>query len=277
MTVLTINASTFTGLSTDTKPTVGIIDGSVFFEIDTNNIYTYNKTYWIETGSGWNDESRLPDHIKNNKFLGAGPGNNTITVGGNGHYTTLQAAVNAALLLPQFTAVQALIGASTLTLTQNSKVVTGSGTLFSYDGYNGLDAITNGQRYVSVTTGAAKKWYPVECVVSDTELRLAIPFREATTTTAAGQWWGGHPNITTIDVLDIIESETTIYVTATGLAGGAEVVEVALRFKFSASNYDKLTFRKRKKYVIRSVNDAVINVDSTRAILARIKPIRYKR
>jgi hypothetical protein len=70
MTVLTINNYTFTGLSTDTKPTVGIIDKSVFYEIDTNDVYTYDKTYWIKTGTGWNNESGLPDHIKEHSALG---------------------------------------------------------------------------------------------------------------------------------------------------------------------------------------------------------------
>lgn len=36
------------GLSTDTKPTTGIINGSIFCEVDTGKVYFFN-----EAGSAW--------------------------------------------------------------------------------------------------------------------------------------------------------------------------------------------------------------------------------
>ena len=39
----------YAGLSTDTKPTEGIITGSLFMEVDTGNIYA-----WDEEGEEWN-------------------------------------------------------------------------------------------------------------------------------------------------------------------------------------------------------------------------------
>ena len=38
------------GLSTDTKPTEGVITGDVFIEVDTGNVYFYSSTNssWVE-------------------------------------------------------------------------------------------------------------------------------------------------------------------------------------------------------------------------------------
>ena len=40
------------GLSTDTKPTTGIITGSVFVEVDTGKAFLFNETAsaWVEVG-----------------------------------------------------------------------------------------------------------------------------------------------------------------------------------------------------------------------------------
>lgn len=43
------------GLSTDTKPTGGIVTGSMFVEIDTGKVYLYNESgaaghKWVEIG-----------------------------------------------------------------------------------------------------------------------------------------------------------------------------------------------------------------------------------
>lgn len=41
------------GLSTDTKPTSGIVTGSVFVEVDTGKAYLFNETAssWVEQGA----------------------------------------------------------------------------------------------------------------------------------------------------------------------------------------------------------------------------------
>ena len=38
------------GLSTDTKPTTGIVTGSIFVEVDTGNVFFYNEasSSWVE-------------------------------------------------------------------------------------------------------------------------------------------------------------------------------------------------------------------------------------
>ncbi len=38
---------TFYGLSTDTKPTSGMIKGNAYFEIDTSEVYMWNGTNWV--------------------------------------------------------------------------------------------------------------------------------------------------------------------------------------------------------------------------------------
>ena len=35
--------NSYAGLSTDTKPTTGIVTGSIFIEVDTGDIYLYNE------------------------------------------------------------------------------------------------------------------------------------------------------------------------------------------------------------------------------------------
>lgn len=44
---------TFYGLSTDTKPTANIVNGSVFIEMDTSKIYFFDEdsTDWREWGA----------------------------------------------------------------------------------------------------------------------------------------------------------------------------------------------------------------------------------
>ena len=42
------NYREFAGLSTDAKPTVGLITGSLFLEVDTGDVYA-----WDEEGSEW--------------------------------------------------------------------------------------------------------------------------------------------------------------------------------------------------------------------------------
>ena len=41
------------GLSTDTKPTNNILQGSIFIEIDTSNAYFFNETssVWVKAGA----------------------------------------------------------------------------------------------------------------------------------------------------------------------------------------------------------------------------------
>ena len=49
--VTTTNMSMeYVGLSTDTKPTNGVPNGSTFIEIDTGDVYFYDAT---ENGAGW--------------------------------------------------------------------------------------------------------------------------------------------------------------------------------------------------------------------------------
>lgn len=45
--------STYYGLSTDTKPTEGVGNGSAFIEMDTGKIYFYDlaNTTWLEWGA----------------------------------------------------------------------------------------------------------------------------------------------------------------------------------------------------------------------------------
>lgn len=184
------------------------------------------------------------EHKIQHRQLGIdGRGSKTLTVGRSAQYPTLQAAVNAALLNTQFTAKQTLDAASTITCTQGSKTVTGVGTQFAnYYGYQSTNALGNGDRFISVGTGATKKWYPVESIIDDTTLQLAVPFQEATVTTAAGQWWSGHPNITTIEILDTIESatNTSVYINTAGTSQGAQLTTVALRFLWRSGNFGSL-------------------------------------
>ena len=44
------------GLSTDTKPTSGLITGSLFVEVDTGKVYLFNEdaSTWGEQGGGSN-------------------------------------------------------------------------------------------------------------------------------------------------------------------------------------------------------------------------------
>ncbi len=48
-----VRATTFYGLSTDTKPTEGVGNGSAFLEMDTGKIYFYDadNTTWREWGA----------------------------------------------------------------------------------------------------------------------------------------------------------------------------------------------------------------------------------
>ena len=41
-------ADKFSGLSTDTKPTSGIYQGSTFIEIDTGDVYMFDGTQWVK-------------------------------------------------------------------------------------------------------------------------------------------------------------------------------------------------------------------------------------
>ena len=55
----------FAGLSTDTKPTVGVATGSLFHEVDTTKIYAYDEDgeEWIEQmtlGGDSDDGGELP-------------------------------------------------------------------------------------------------------------------------------------------------------------------------------------------------------------------------
>lgn len=36
------------GLSTDTKPTANIVDGTTFYEVDTSSFYIFYKGEWYE-------------------------------------------------------------------------------------------------------------------------------------------------------------------------------------------------------------------------------------
>lgn len=47
------NTQTFFGLSTNTKPTVGISNGSCFIEMDTSKIYFFDAAgeQWLEWGA----------------------------------------------------------------------------------------------------------------------------------------------------------------------------------------------------------------------------------
>lgn len=97
-------------------------------------------------------------------------GSSIITAGTGGRYSTLQAAIDAALSETQFTET-ALTG--TATFTKGSKVVTGSGTAFTTE----LLYAT----HISVTTGGIRKWYPLQgTVISDTVVVLDVPFMDAT-------------------------------------------------------------------------------------------------
>ena len=46
-------STTMFGLSTDTKPTTGVINGSAFIEIDTSTIYFFDAAgnQWLEWGA----------------------------------------------------------------------------------------------------------------------------------------------------------------------------------------------------------------------------------
>ena len=51
--VKTLNmADDYAGLSTDTKPTTGVANGSVFIEMDTSKVYMFNAASgeWVEIG-----------------------------------------------------------------------------------------------------------------------------------------------------------------------------------------------------------------------------------
>lgn len=55
ITKFTISESTtMFGLSTDTKPTTGVVNGSAFIEMDTSTIYFFDAAggQWIEWGNG---------------------------------------------------------------------------------------------------------------------------------------------------------------------------------------------------------------------------------
>lgn len=45
-------STTMFGLSTDTKPTIGVVNGSAFIEMDTSTIYFFDAaaSLWIEWG-----------------------------------------------------------------------------------------------------------------------------------------------------------------------------------------------------------------------------------
>ena len=46
------------GLSTDTKPTSGIVTGSKFTEVDTGDVYLFDETStgtWTKVAAGWSD------------------------------------------------------------------------------------------------------------------------------------------------------------------------------------------------------------------------------
>lgn len=47
-----ISAVTLFGLSTDSKPTTGVANGSIFMEMDTSSIYLYDAAaaQWVEWG-----------------------------------------------------------------------------------------------------------------------------------------------------------------------------------------------------------------------------------
>ena len=49
-----IGATTFYGRSTDSKPTTGVANGSIFMEMDTGKIWFYDAAgaQWLEWGSG---------------------------------------------------------------------------------------------------------------------------------------------------------------------------------------------------------------------------------
>ena len=42
----------YRGLSSDTKPTSGVVEGSMFIEIDTQKIYIYYDGSWKELSAG---------------------------------------------------------------------------------------------------------------------------------------------------------------------------------------------------------------------------------
>lgn len=54
-------AQTFCGLSTDEKPTVNIVNGSVFIEMNTSKVYFFDEenTSWLEWGAESNAASTL--------------------------------------------------------------------------------------------------------------------------------------------------------------------------------------------------------------------------
>jgi hypothetical protein len=43
----------FQGLSTDTKPTEGLCEGSTFYELDTKNTYIFSVNINPATSNGW--------------------------------------------------------------------------------------------------------------------------------------------------------------------------------------------------------------------------------
>lgn len=47
-------STTMFGLSTDTKPTTGVVNGSAFIEMDTSTIYFFDAagSQWLEWGGG---------------------------------------------------------------------------------------------------------------------------------------------------------------------------------------------------------------------------------
>lgn len=146
---------------------------------------------------------------------GINTGLTEITVGTNGTYSTIQAAVNYILTLPQFTYVTA----TGTVASKSSRNITGSGTAFT--------TALAGNRYVAL--GTPNKWYPVRSVLSDTVMRLCSPFQE--TISGGEAIYIGKPVIRRILILDALTED--VFITSDGTSTGAAVNSACISFEWA--------------------------------------------
>lgn len=156
----------------------------------------------------------ISEHIKEHLVLGLQilPSSKFLTVGIGQRFSTIQSAVNFALLNSQYT-LTAITG--TVSVSLNSKTVNGVGTSF----------LTQFASAKSIEFNGNGKVYGIKSVASNTVLRLVAPAKEAHTTVSA---MSALPIMRTINIVDSFVEN--VYINSTGLIGGAQINNVALSF-----------------------------------------------
>lgn len=174
-------------------------------------------------------------------------GSNIFAVGSDGDYLSMQAALDAIKVLPQFSEV---LGTGTISINLRDKTVVGVGTSFLTN--FAIDGVEPTERYISLETAGGRRWIGVDQVISDTVLVLDQTYRGSNLSGA--NYYIGTPIMRVLEVLDDIPYQDlaagVLFLNATGVFGGGQLDAIALEVVFRANFGVRIEFHVKSGILI---------------------------